>query len=263
MITKRYRNDDVDLAYADEGRGETLVLIHGHPLSHVTWDEQAAILCRDYRVIRPDLRGLGASALSPVPFQMETLADDLAALLDVLGIARAAIVGHSLGGYVALAFYRRYRERVGALGLVSSRVQGDTPELAEMRMAMADRIEREGMGPFIDFVLPLFFAERVYEERPDIVGRTRRLLADCSPRGAAEMYRAMARRPSSEDLLADITVPFLVVTGTADALIPPGLQRYAADAVPHARYVELAGCGHFPLYERPIETAEALRELIA
>jgi pimeloyl-ACP methyl ester carboxylesterase len=142
-------------------------------------------------------------------------------------------------------------------------VQSDPPEVARMRMEMADRLERDGMAPFIEFALPLFFSERIYEERPDLVKRARDILEACDPRGAAAMYRGMAERRSSEDLLASIEVPFLVVTGDADALIPPALQKYAADAVPRARYVELAGCGHFPPYERPVETAQALREFIA
>lgn len=263
MITKRYRVDEIDLAYADEGHGEPLVLIHGFPLSHATWDEQAEILRAECRVIRPDLRGHGASSVPPGPYAMETLADDVAALLDTLGIERATIAGHSMGGYVALAFFRRYAARVRGLGLVSSRVQSDPPEVARMRFEMADRIEREGMAPFIEFALPLFFAERIYEERPDIVKRARDIVEACDPRGAAAANRAMAARRSSEDLLAEIGVPFLVVTGSVDALIPPALQKYAADAVPHARSVELAGCGHFPLYERPVETVQALRELIA
>ncbi|HXP94266.1 MAG TPA: alpha/beta hydrolase [Candidatus Binatia bacterium] len=263
MITKRYRVGEIELAYADEGQGVPLVLIHGHPLSHATWDEQAAILRDECRVIRPDLRGLGASSVPPGPYPMELLASDLAALLDVLGIERATVVGHSLGGYVALAFYRRFGARVRGLGLVSSRVQGDTPEVARMRLEMAERMEHEGMGPFAEFALPLFFGERIYDERPDIVRRVRDIVMACNPRGAAEMYRGIAARASSEDLLAQLNIPFLVATGTADALIPPALQKYAADAVPRARYVELTGCGHFPLYERPIETTRALRDLIA
>lgn len=261
MITKRVRIDDIDLAYADEGRGEALVLIHGHPLSKTTWDEQAEILRGEFRVIRPDLRGLGESSVPTGPYPMERLADDLAGLLDAVGIERATLVGHSLGGYVAMAFYRRYAARVRAIALVSSRVQSDTPEVARMRFEFADRMQREGMRPFADFALPLFFAERTYEERPDIVRRVRDMVSSCDPRGAAEMYRGMATRPSSEDLLAKIDRPFLVVTGTSDALIPPALQKYAADAVGHARYLELEGCGHFPLSERPIETAQALRDL--
>ena len=263
MITKRYRVDEIELAYTDEGRGEPLVLIHGHPLSHATWDEQSEILRGECRVIRPDLRGLGSSSVPPGPYPMEMLADDLAALLDTLGIERATVVGHSLGGYVALAFYRRHAARVRGLGLVSSRVQSDSAEVVRMRLDMADRLESEGMAPLIELALPLFFAERIYEERRDLVKRAREILEACDPRGAAATYRGLAARRSSEDLLADIGVPFLVVTGSVDALIPPALQKYAADAVPHARYVELDGCGHFPLFERPVETVAALRELIA
>lgn len=258
----RLRVDDVELAYEDEGAGDALVLIHGFPLSHATWDEQAAVLRRECRVIRPDLRGLGASSVPPGPYLMETLAGDVAALLDALGIERATIAGHSLGGYVALAFYRLYAERTRGLALVSSRVQADAPEGVRTRLALADRIEREGMQVFLEYGIPVFFAERVYEERPDMVRRAREIAAARDPRGAAAMYRGMAARMPSEDLLEDIDVPFLVVAGTEDRLIDPALQKYAADAVPHARYVELRGCGHFPLYERPVETAAALLDLV-
>jgi 3-oxoadipate enol-lactonase len=258
----RYRVDGVDLAYLDEGRGEPIVLIHGFPLSGATWDEQAEILRADFRVIRPDLRGLGASSAPPGPYAMETLAGDLSALLDVLGIERATIAGHSLGGYAALAFLRRCPERVAGLALVSSRVQADSSEVAQMRLELADRMEREGMEPFLDFGLPLFFAEPIYEERPDLVEHVRGIVRHSDPLGAAAMYRGMAARTSAEDLLEDLDLPLSVVVGTADALIAPALQKYAADSVPHARYVELAGCGHFPIYERPIETAQALRDLL-
>lgn len=257
----RFRTDGVELAYADDGRGAPLILIHGHPLSSATWDEQVEILRSEFRVVRPDLRGLGASAVPPGPYAMETLARDLAAMLDACAIERATIAGHSLGGYVALMFYRLFPQRVRGLGLISTRVQADTPELARSRLEIADRIERDGMAAFADFVIPLFFAERIYEERPDIVKRARDIVLACDARGAAALYRGIAARPSSEDLLERLEIPLLVLIGTADALIAPALQQYAADAVPQARLVELAGCGHFPLYERPVETAEALREL--
>lgn len=259
----RFKNSDgIQLSYADEGAGEPIVLIHGFPLSRATWDEQAAMLSGGARVIRPDLRGLGDSDVPLGPYEMATLARDVAELLDHLGVARATVVGHSLGGYVALAFYRHFRERTRGLGLVCSRVQADPPEVARARYELADRIEREGMAPFIEAVIPVFFAERIYEDRPDIVRRAREIVLARDPRGAAAMYRGMATRPSCEDLLPGLTIPFLTVIGADDRLIAPQLQRYAAEAVPGTIVVELAGCGHFPLYERPVETARALESLL-
>ncbi|HLI95248.1 MAG TPA: alpha/beta fold hydrolase, partial [Candidatus Baltobacteraceae bacterium] len=95
-----------------EGSGDPIVLIHGFPVTRDVWDAQAARLASRMRVIRPDLRGMGRSSVPDGPYLMETLAGDVAAVLDALGIDRACIVGHSLGGYVAMAFCRMYSERV-------------------------------------------------------------------------------------------------------------------------------------------------------
>ena len=117
--------DGTRLAVLDEGAGPAIVLIHGVLLAKETWDAQAAALARHARVVRIDLRGHGASGVPPGPYLMETLAGDVLDVLDALGIERATIVGHSLGGYVTFAFYRMFAERCAALGFVSTRAAAD------------------------------------------------------------------------------------------------------------------------------------------
>src|SRR5579875_2470927 len=113
------------LAYAEDGAGSAVVLIHGFLLDHSIWDGITPRLARRAHVLRPDVRGLGRSSVTPGPYLVETLAADVAALLDAKNIETATIVGHSLGGYIALAFFRMYRERVAALGMVGSRISPD------------------------------------------------------------------------------------------------------------------------------------------
>src|SRR5687767_15485401 len=118
----------IELAYERQGTGAPLVLLHGFPLDHHLWDQVVPLLEDTFDLIIPDLRGFGESSMGDSPNSLDTYASDIAGLLDYLGIQRAAIAGHSMGGYIALAFIRLYPERVGGLGLVASQVVADTPE---------------------------------------------------------------------------------------------------------------------------------------
>ena len=133
--------DDARLDIDDRGTGDAIVLLHGFVLTRDIWNAQADALSKTHRVVLPDLRGMGRSTASHGPYLMESLAGDIAAALDALGIERASIVGHSLGGYVALAFARMYVERVERLALVGARLGEDAPERARFREELADRIE--------------------------------------------------------------------------------------------------------------------------
>ncbi|HET9712350.1 MAG TPA: alpha/beta fold hydrolase, partial [Pyrinomonadaceae bacterium] len=97
------RIDDIQMAYTDQGLGHPVVLIHGYPFNRSLWDEQVAALSSSYRVIAPDLRGFGETDASEGPATMNRMADDVARLMDHLGISQAVIGGLSMGGYVALA----------------------------------------------------------------------------------------------------------------------------------------------------------------
>ncbi|HMD01318.1 MAG TPA: alpha/beta hydrolase, partial [Candidatus Baltobacteraceae bacterium] len=134
--------DGTEFEVRDEGRGTAVVLLHGFPLAMETWDAQAAALAANARVVRLDLRGLGRSGVTPGPYLLEQVAGDVAGVLDALGIERAVIVGHSLGGYVAFAFYRMFAERCMGLGFVATRGSADDPQQVRSRIEMAERMER-------------------------------------------------------------------------------------------------------------------------
>lgn len=251
------------LAYAENGSGNAVVLIHGFLLDHSTWDSVTPRLASRARVLRPDLRGLGRSSVTPGPYLIELLAADIAALLDAKDIATATIVGHSLGGYVALAFYRMYRERVDALGLVGSRFVADTDEAARARFELADRAEREGIVPVVDAFLPRFFAPRVYVEDKEMVESTRDLCLRTDPAGAAAHLRGAAVRVDSRDLVEDIDVPFFFSMGDRDVIMGLSEAQTLVPRIPRARLQVLEGCGHMPMLEAPDQLGEGLDELLA
>jgi 3-oxoadipate enol-lactonase len=257
------------IGYDDSGgRGTPLVLLHGFPLDRSVWDEQLPALSAS-RVIRVDLRGCGESDPSDGPALMEVLAGDVAGVLETLHVERAALAGHSIGGYVALAFFRMYAERVAGLALVASHVSGDASNapgadpaqraLAASRDDLADRLERENtMDAAVDSYLPRYLAPHAYRERPDLVERTRAVMQRQDPRGCAQLVRGMKERLDSHDLLADIDVPALIVAGAEDAYLQPQTLRATADAIGGATFVTLDRVGHLPMFEAPEQIADAL-----
>ena len=117
----------IKLAYERRGKGMPMALLHGYPLDHSIWAPLVPLLEDDFDLILPDLRGFGESQAVGTDFAMADYAADVAGLLGQLGIQKAAVVGHSMGGYVALAFMRAYPASVLGLGLVSSQTLGTGP----------------------------------------------------------------------------------------------------------------------------------------
>ncbi len=244
--------DDAKLDVFTAGEGDAVVLLHGFPFAHEIWQTQIQKLRDHCFVIAPDLRGLGKSSAVPGPYLMEQLASDVAAIMDALGVKRAAIAGHSAGGYVALAFFRMFAERVSRLALVSSRLDADTPERAAQRQQLADAAEREGMQPVVDAYREKLFAPQT---NGDVIAYALDLAMQTDPRGAAAMLRGMALRSASDDLVEDMQLPVLIVTGAHDSMAPPDYWRDAARAFPSARLEVMARSAHVPMLEKPTDLA--------
>jgi 3-oxoadipate enol-lactonase len=247
----------IDVCVDGARRARTVVLIHGFPFAKEIWDEQRNALETIARVVRIDLRGAGASSVTEGPYLMELLAGDVAATLDALAVERAALVGHSMGGYVALAFARMFTERVAGLAMVSSRLAADAPEQASARRALAERVERESsIEPVIDAYLPRMFPPRA--QRCDVVERAYAIARRNDPIGAAAMLRGMALRASSEDIAADLYVPGLVVTGGCDEIVSVAESRADAQRFPNAELVVCDESGHLPMMQQPSCVNDAL-----
>lgn len=243
----------IDIAYVRRGKGSPLVLIHGYPLDHSIWDEIAPLLEEDFDLIIPDLRGFGQSDLTEADDSIVDYASDIADLLSHLKIRKAYLAGHSMGGYVALAFAREYPERVSGLALVSSQAVADSPERKQGRYETAKQVIGHGAQVVVDAMAPkLSSVPRVQEFARSLISRQR-------PLGIYTALTAMAERPDSTDLLQTFKFPVVIVHGDADALIPVERAREMKMAIPQAHFIELVGLGHLPMMENPQEVAEALR----
>ncbi len=257
----RVRNDDAQIDVQMDGEsGDAIVLLAGFPLTRAIWDAQAKALSQRYHVIRPDLRGMGASSVPNGPYLMEILAGDVAAVLDALGIERAAIVGHSLGGFVAMAFARMYAERLSHLALVTSRLSADSPEMVNTRYTLANEMEeRQSLEPVVQWYLPRMLAG---ETQGVLYERVREIMNAIDYRGAAAMLRGMAVRDSGDDIAPDLDLPVLVVAGGRDSFVPPQAARETAAAFPDAQTVIGESSAHLPMLQEPGVVTEALRKLM-
>lgn len=251
---EKIKINNMELAYTRRGKGTPLVLLHGYPLDHHVWDDIVPILEDTFDVILPDLRGFGGSRKVDTP-TMDDYAADIAGLLDQLGIQKAAIVGHSMGGYVALAFARLYPERVSGLGLVSSQVLADPPDRKEGRYKSAAEVSEKGIKGVVETMAPKFTSD----ERLQAVARE--TMERQQPAAYIGALKAMAERADFTPLLSSFKFPVIIVHGKADALIPVDRAREVKSAIPQAHLVELESAGHIPMLEEKEETAKALKLL--
>jgi 3-oxoadipate enol-lactonase len=158
----------IHLHHIQAGNGIPLLLIHGYPLDHTLWQPQVDGLAdaNAARVIAPDLRGFGQSDAPEGTYTMETYADDLRALLDVLQVERAVVCGLSMGGYIALAFWRKYADRVRGLILVDTRAGADAPAARQARLDMAEQVKQQGSAPAANAMLSRLLAPSTHQSCP-------------------------------------------------------------------------------------------------
>ena len=160
---------------------------------------------------------------------LATFAEDIAALLDDLGVREFALAGLSMGGQIVMECYRQFPERIRALVLADTFPAAETPAGKKSRNDMADRLLREGMRPYADEVLHRMVAPYAH---PDVAAHVHRMMTATSPEGAAAALRGRAERPDYRELLTRVTVPTLVVVGEDDEYTPVADARAMHAAIP-------------------------------
>jgi len=255
---------DGQLHYVERGSGTPLVLVHGFPLDHSMWQEQLEGLSNRFQLLAPDLRGFGQSVVTPGLATMQLMADDIANLLEAAGIREPVVFcGLSMGGYVAWQFAIRHRERLAKLILCDTKAVGDSPETAANRIGLATRVQKEGPGFIAETMIPKLFATATIAANAPSVEITRQVILRSDPKGIAAASRGMAQRPDVTPQLSRIDVPTLLICGEHDAISPPAEMRGIAQAMPQAKFVEIAGAGHMAPLEKPAEVNSAIAEFLS
>jgi 3-oxoadipate enol-lactonase len=251
------RVGDIDLHYELRGSGPAILLIPGLSLDSRVWEPVAAALLRDQSCVMPDNRGAGLSDVPRGPYTISQLAGDLYGLLMILGIDRACVVGHSMGGYVALQLALDSPELVRSLVLVSTSPTGRRDLLGMSPEAARALVRTSGTVEQIVRDNALASVSRSFAERqPVAFERFVAARIERPPRGRGVMaQRAAADGFDARDRLWEVRCPCTVVHGTDDRMIPRERGDELAAGIEGARSVELDGVGHLPQLEAPAELA--------
>ncbi|OMI33162.1 alpha/beta fold hydrolase [Streptomyces sparsogenes] len=254
-----WSSEGITLGYGDEGSGDPLVLVHGHPFDRTMWRPQVEHFSRaGWRVITPDLRGYGESTVAPGKTTLEAFARDIAGLLDHLGVDRFILGGLSMGGQIVMEFHRLFPGRIRGLLLADTFAAAETEEGRTWRYEMAERLLREGMAGYAEEVLPKMVAPHNIQALPAVAEHVLAMMSGTSPEGAAAALRGRAERPDYTDMLREIAVPTLVVVGSDDEFTPVEDARLIHDRVPDATLAIINEAAHMPNLERPAEFNAAL-----
>ena len=248
---------DLDLPHTDHGprTGVPVLLLHGFPLDHGMWSEPERVLAAaGFRVLAPDLRGMGKGPPGKGPGTMAAYAGDVLRLADRAGLRRFGLAGFSMGGYVALEVARRAGDRLLGLALVDSRMEADSEEGRKGRQAMMQKVREQGPQALVDAMLPKMLTPAAPAEA---VERVRAAMLRTPIDGAVHALEAMAARPDSTATLRALACPVLVVVGEQDAITPQDAARAMAQAAPNARLVVVPGA-HLTPVESPGAVADAM-----
>jgi 3-oxoadipate enol-lactonase len=236
--------------------GDAVLLLHGWPMDSWMWNVQRDALRGEVPVVAPDLPGFGTGPSAGDVMTMDAAADHAVRALDEAGANRAVVCGLSMGGYVALALWRRHRERVAGFVFANTRSGADDEAGKKRRRALAARLRAEGNGFLVESPPPLL-SDRAPE---DLWAAAKDDIRRQPAESIAAAALGMAQRPDSSPDLSGIDVPTLVIVSDLDTLIPAEATRPMAEAVPNATLAEIRGAGHLSNLEAPEEFTRLVRD---
>ncbi|MES2386928.1 MAG: alpha/beta hydrolase [Bacteroidota bacterium] len=250
------------LAYTDQGEGLVVVLVHGFCETKAIWSDFAAKLAEKYRVISIELPGFGENEPLTTPVTIGDLSEPIYRLLQSLGIEQSVMIGHSMGGYVTLAFAEKFPMRLCGLGLFHSTAYADTMEKKHARSKTIEFIERYGVVEFVEeFVTPLFFEGRKKDLKDEIKFATD--MGKATPKSTViEAIKAMRDRKDRSKVLEKASYPVLFISGRNDSAISfttasPQFML-AADTTIHV----MNSTGHMGMLEYPADTLRMVRQFL-
>lgn len=252
--------DNEQLSYIEEGKGETVILIHGFCGSVDYWEYIIPLLSENFHVIAVDLRGHGSSTYRGESFEIEDLAKDINKLLEKLEIDKVYMFGHSLGGYVTLAFAELFAEHLKGFGLVHSTAYPDTEEGKEGRLKAIRKIQDLGIKEFVNGLIPNLFADESLRDLPNEIEKAKKIGYQTDGIAAMETQAAMRKRLDRNGVIEQANVPVLLIKGTKDKVV--SLDRVTSASNPKVSEVQLE-TGHMSMQEAPQKLANAIYSFIS
>lgn len=212
------------IMYRAEGNGKPVMLLHGFGEDGNIWNYQAEKLKEKFFVIIPDLPGSGKSEMLDGKISIEDYADVVKAIADAEIIKDKknvfTLIGHSMGGYITLAFAEKYPELLNAFGLFHSTAYADDAAKKGIRKKGIEFIKNNGAATFLKTSTPNLFSEKTRIEKPELVEKLIDLSKDFSPEALIQYYEAMMQRPDRTSVLKSFNKPIFFIIGKEDTAVP-------------------------------------------
>jgi len=262
MIEKILKTEEYEIFYRVTGTGKPVVFIHGFGEDGNIWDSLISDLHNQFLCIIPDLPGSGKSIMKKAGWSMEGLADSIKSILDQEEISTAVMIGHSMGGYITLAFAEKFGERLVGFGLFHSSAFADNAEKKATRKRGIQFINQYGAAKFLEQATPNLFSDEFKNKHPAAVQEIIARYTNFQANALVHYYEAMMQRSDRTHVLKGYQGPVLFVLGEQDAAIPltDGLQQCHMPALSYIHI--LRNSGHMGMIEERDKCRELLQKFL-
>jgi len=249
----------MNIFFRENGQGTPVILIHGFCETHHIWDGFSDQLAKHARVFSIDLPGFGNSPLPHTPLTIDSIADIVLTWLKDNHIEAFVLVGHSLGGYVALAMASKEPALCKCLVLLHSTIYADTDEKKANRDKVIDFVIKNGVEPFIQTFASSLFYNKTHPE----IGRVRNICLETPQQTLIEYTRAMRDRPSREDFCKSFIGTTLIIAGEKDEIIPLEISKKMASIGKKCNLLVLPDTGHMGMIESATRSLAGIKSVIS
>jgi pimeloyl-ACP methyl ester carboxylesterase len=253
-MEKQFVFNGSQINYTLAGSGKCVMLVHGFGEDSSVWENQTTVLQQHFQLIVPDLPGSGKSSiLKSEDVTINNYTTALSELLKAENIDECVVLGHSMGGYITLAFAEMFPDKLKGFGFIHSTAFADSEEKKDTRRKGIRFIQEHGSYPFLKNSTPSLFSEAFKKDRPEAVEALIEKGKYFSKEALIQYYNAMINRPERTDILRNSNVPVLFVIGTEDTAAPLEdlLKQVNLPAVSYIHIIE--GVGHMSMLEKPGE----------
>ena len=248
-----------DLFYYETGHGLPVVFIHGFCESNSIWKDLSKSLSNEFRIICPDLPGFGKSPLPDHDITLEEIGDELVKWLQDIGVQGCIVIGHSLGGYIALEMMRKHQSFVQAIGLFNSTAFEDPAEKKENRNKLIEFIGEHGVKPFLKTFVPSLFYPETVEKHQKTIDQIRKEGMNIQPESVMKYAAAMRDRKDSMDLLQRCRDEVLLISGEFDQNVPIEASNQMAAVLNPENVHIIHDSAHMSVFEQRELCYEAIR----
>ncbi len=251
-----------EISYQDTGKGTTVVLLHGFCLDNSIWQPVIKDLAKQYRIIAPDLPGYGVSKQFKNKISLALYTDLIHEILQTANIALCVMIGHSMGGYVALDFAKKYPKKLAGLGLFHSNIYADAGDRVINRNKAIEFIKKHGSKHFIHELIPILFHEEYKNQHPEIIDQYIQKALMYKEDVIIQSLETMRDRASNEEFIKTLKIPLHNIIGKYDTTysMENALQQSYLATITQ---LEIMETGHMGMLEDALNSTKSISEFIS